>query len=209
MIREITLNTKNDLYGKYFLSIEAPGDENEEQPKKSNMKVVTVKPSNRRTDFTSNIEDENEENNNAQNKNLNNTDFTDDGTGEDNGDTTQQDSDSSNTTDDQGDKKGPGLEYDSTRKYILFLNYQSLINAVNNYITKLENNLGDDTDSNKILKTSINKLKEIKDLCYDYITMKFETSTYIQSLLFYQNIIVMVQLVFDMLIKMKDHMKNT
>ena len=105
-------------------------------------------------------------------------------------------------------KKGPGLEYDSTRKYVLFLNYETLINALNNYTTKLENNLTDNLNTNKVLKTAINKLREIKDLCYDYIIMKFEASSYIQSLLFYQNAVIMIQAVFDMLFKMKKYLKT-
>lgn len=106
-------------------------------------------------------------------------------------------------------KKGPGLEYDSTRKYSLFLNYEVLINALNNYITKLENNIGDDMNANKIIKTAVVKLREIKDLCYEYMIMKFEASTYIQSLLFYQNAIIMTQSVFDLLQKMNKYVKKS
>ena len=135
-----------------------------------------------------------------------NTDFTAD-TGE--GDTPpDQSAGDSNTGDDGNQKKGPGLEYDSTRKYMLFINYKSLINAISNYITKLENNISDDMNSNKIIRTAVSKLREIKELCYDYITMKFEGTTYIQSLLFYQNAVIMVQSVFDMLIKMKKYLKT-
>lgn len=105
-------------------------------------------------------------------------------------------------------KKGPGLEYDSTRKYNLFENYVSLSNALTNYITKLENNMGDNYEENLILKTSTEKLREIYQLCYDYMTMKFELSTYVQSLLFFQNLVIMVQLVFDLLSKTKKKLKK-
>lgn len=105
-------------------------------------------------------------------------------------------------------KKGPGLEYDSTRKYNLFENYLSLSNAVSNYITKLENNMGESYDENLIIKTSTEKLREIHQLCYDYMTMKFEISSYVQSLLFFQNLVIMVQLVFDLLGKTKKKLKK-
>ena len=140
-----------------------------------------------------------------------NTDFTDDSEN-------PVDDQNAGTTDgaeppaDDGDpnaKKGPGLEYDSTRKYSLFLNYEVLINALNNYITKLENNIGDDMNANKIIKTAVVKLREIKDLCYEYMIMKFEASTYIQSLLFYQNAIIMTQSVFDLLQKMNKYVKKS
>lgn len=105
-------------------------------------------------------------------------------------------------------KKGPGLEYDSTRKYNLFENYMSLSNALTNYITKLENNMGENYEENLILKTSTEKLREIYQLCYDYMTMKFEISSYVQSLLFFQNLVIMVQLVFDLLSKTKKKLKK-
>ena len=55
-----------------------------------------------------------------------------------------------------------------------------------------------DTDETSLLKTATDKLREINDLCYDYITLKFEISTYVQSLLFFQKLVVMIQMVFDM-----------
>ena len=132
-----------------------------------------------------------------------NTDFTsDDGDGTTDDGT--QDASANNTGDET--KKGPGIEYDSTRKYALFLNYETLINALTNYITKLENNISDDMNINKIIKTSVVKLREIKDLCYEYMIMKFEVSSYVQSLLFYQNAIIMTQSVFDLLQKMNKYM---
>ena len=97
----------------------------------------------------------------------------------------------------QADK--PGAEYDSTRKYLLFKEYMSLYNAIDNYIFKLEDNIKDDLAANQIIKTSVNKLREIKELIYDYILIKFDNNTYIQSLLFYQNLVVSVQMVFKLL----------
>lgn len=96
-------------------------------------------------------------------------------------------------------KKGPGLEYDSTRKYVLYRNFVSLNNAIENYATKLSDNLSDDIEKNKVYTKAIEKLNEINELCHDYMMMKFELNSYIQSRLFYQNLIVMVQLVFNLL----------
>ena len=97
------------------------------------------------------------------------------------------------------EKKGPGIEYDSTRKYNLFQNFMSLLNAIDNYIERLEGFMNDDYEMNQVLKTVIDKLREIRELTYDYLMMKFELSTYIQSLLFYQNQVIMVQLTFSLL----------
>ena len=101
------------------------------------------------------------------------------------------------------EKKKPGLEYDTTRKYNLFREYMSLYNAIDNYISKLDTNIKDDLAVNQLVKTAVSKLREVKDLTYDYMMIKFETNTYIQSLLFYQNLVVSVQLIFKLLTKTK------
>lgn len=103
---------------------------------------------------------------------------------------------------------GPGLEYDSTRKYILFKNYMSLSNAIENYISKLEAKMGTNDQETIIYKNATDKLREVGDLCYDYLTMKFEISTYIQSLLFFQNLVVMIQATFDFIERSKKKLKN-
>ena len=125
---------------------------------------------------------------------------------DDTGDTTTDTTTDTNITDSNAtdtNNKGPGLEYDSTRKYVLFENYISLSNAINNYISKLENIIGEDIEYNKLIRTATNKLREIDELCESYMTMKFEASGYIQSLLFYQNLVVMIQLVLDSLSKVQ------
>jgi hypothetical protein len=104
--------------------------------------------------------------------------------------------------------KGPGLEFDSTRKYLLFKSFGTLSNAIENYISKLSDCMSDDLERNKIVMKAIDKLKEINDLCKDYMLMKFEISSYIQSLLFYQNLIVMVQTVFGFFGKSSKKKKN-
>ena len=85
------------------------------------------------------------------------------------------------------------------------MNYEILLNALTNYINKLENNIGDDINTNKILKAACTKLREIKDLCYEYMLMKFELDTYVKALLFYQNAVIMIQSVFTLLKRIKVH----
>ena len=123
-------------------------------------------------------------------------DFTGMGDDEDSGVT---DADANDAAKDEGEKKGPGLEYDSTRKYKLFQSYISLYNATNNYISKLENNVKDDIIINRVIKEATNRLREIRELCYDYMLIKFEISTYTQSLMFYETLIVAIQTVFRMI----------
>lgn len=268
-------------YGKYFLSQEAPGDEEPEAPKR-NTKIIEIKAKNRlKNDFTDGAEEEepseeveptdNEEDlmnepemdnledytsnepiiqnqsetglnieddvnaTNAEIDTNNNIDFTEDdvevntdvtnqndgmnddtgpdlGNGEEdftsNNIDSEEPNDGNNTDDGTGEQKGPGLEYDSTRKYVLFVNFSDLLVAIDNYISKLESTTNDDVNFNVTIKIVTEKLREIRMLCYDYMTMKFEISSYIQSLLFYQNIIVLIQLSFNLLDKVVKSIKT-
>jgi hypothetical protein len=98
-----------------------------------------------------------------------------------------------------GNNAKPGLEYDSTRKYLLFKNYISLINALDNYTTVLEEKMPENINKTYIFKLAIDRLKKIRELAYDFTIMKFEISSYIQSLLYFQNLIVNIQMIFDMI----------
>lgn len=254
---------KDNQYGRFFLSTEAPGDENEEQETpapKHNTKVIDIKPNKRiRIDFPDEeeitpeteetpVEEPTEETEPVEDNGpvTDGEDFEptdeepvqDDVESQDNDDNIEEpvegenepaqeeptdggpitDGEDFEPTDDEGTantdqpqetnngentKKGPGLEYDSTRKYLLFKNYGSLINAIDNYIIKLEKRMADDVRTNRISKNAIDKLREIRELAYDFMTMKFEISSYIQSLLFFQNLVAMVQLVFNLLSKIE------
>ena len=264
-----------NLYGKYFLATEAPDDETitEDQPKpKRNVKVISVKPSNRNKDFTefNDTEDQeidqqndtenapdvqtptddaeqpagnqdtaptvegNDTNNETQEDqpdtgDEDTTDFTDgaadtseedtgDETGEepadspdvdedttdftdgaDDMDTPTDDQNSENTETTDGKPEAPGVDLDSMRKYNLFKEYMSLYNACDNYISKLENILKNDYDANQIIRISVTNLREIRDILSDYMTIRFQLNSYVQSLLFYQKMVVSVQLVFNLL----------
>ena len=98
-----------------------------------------------------------------------------------------------------GTDKGPGLEYDSMRKYILYKEYGRLRISIETYINKLEGTISDDPDANQIIKTATGKLREVHDMLTDYMLMKFEISNYVQNQLFFQRMVVIVQLIFKLL----------
>lgn len=108
------------------------------------------------------------------------------------------DSSDDNASDDK-ESNGPGLEYDSTRKFKLFQEFMSLYNAIENYISKLNFTIKDDMYENNIYKNANNKLREIQELVFDYMNMKFQVSSYVQSLLFYQKMVTATQLVFKLI----------
>lgn len=136
------------------------------------------------------------------------TDFADaagDETGTEDDGTTDDGEDAAADQGNADEKAKPGAEYDSTRKYNLFKEYMSLYNACDNYISKLENVLKDDTIQNQIIRTSVNNLRDIKDIIYDYMTIKYPINSYIQSLLFYQKMKVSIQLIFSLLKNSKNN----
>lgn len=153
------------------------------------------------TDYTDGGDDNEDGGDSAGEDGGDDTDYTDDAGddgGNDSGDsgaTDQAGGDNTNTEQDNG----PGLDFDSTRKYVLFNNFTELINGINNYISKLETLLGEDLEINHIMKTCVKKLRAIRDLTYDYLVMKFEISSYIQAKLFYTNMIAMIQSVFSVI----------
>ena len=129
------------------------------------------------------------------------TDYSDDGNDTDNGDQENQDDNQNQDNEGNDEKKGPGIEYDSTRKYILFNRFIDLITSLDNYINKLENSTTDNININRVIEIAIDKLRDIRSLAYDYTTIKYEASTYVQSLLFYNQLIVMTEMIFELLNK--------
>ena len=121
-------------------------------------------------------------------------------TGDDTGSNAQSPTEGdTNQVNDDNQKRGPGLEYDSVRKYNLYKEFARLRTAIDSYISKLESCISDDPESNHVIKICTTKFREMYDLITDYMMMKFELCTYIQNLLFYQRQIATVHLIFTLL----------
>ena len=133
--------------------------------------------------------------------NADNTDYTQAPAGNQNDPNAQQQPAAPDANQDNANtqKRGPGLEYDSVRKYNLYKEFMKLRTAVDGYITKLEACISDDPRSNQVIKTATTKFRELYDLITDYMMMKYELCTYIQNLLFYQRQVATVQLIFALL----------
>ena len=110
---------------------------------------------------------------------------------------TTQDSDADSTTGDEN--RGPGLEYDSVRKYNLYKEFARLRASLDTYIDKLESCISDDVTSNQIIKEATKRFHEIYDLITDYMIMKYELCNYVQNLLFYQKMVASIQMIFKLL----------
>ena len=95
---------------------------------------------------------------------------------------------------------------DKDHKYILFKKYIDLQGVLANYIQKLSGLISDNVECNHIYKKITNNLKELDEMLHDYMTIKYESATYVQSMLFYQRILVSIGINLDMLkgIRKKD-----
>ena len=106
------------------------------------------------------------------------------------------------------ESKAPAVSADSMRKYNLFKEYTKLLNAIDRYIEVLDSQVVDDVSYNKAIRIATEKLKEIKNQCYDYLLLKFELDSYGKNLVFQQKIVVAIQLVFNMIAKIKTNLAN-
>lgn len=109
-------------------------------------------------------------------------------------------SDDTSTDTDDAEDKGPGLDGESTRKYNLFKEYTKLYASIGNYIDTMDNIVLDGVDKNLVMKRSIDRLKSIKKLTYDYMITKFSTVGYTESSLFFEKLIVSTQLAIKLLV---------
>lgn len=147
-----------------------PGDVTQQQPADDNTTLITP------TD-TAPVDD---------------TDYNVDAGGDDNPNAPPVDN-----PDGEEQQQGRGIGYDSMRNYSLYLEYNKLYEAIDKYIDRVNNITSDDKETNSMIKYCMNKLYEVKQLCFDYMVIKFEQSTYYQNRVFYQTLIVSIQLIFD------------
>ena len=106
-------------------------------------------------------------------------------------------SDNNNGDDKKEDK--PGTDFENMRRYNLYKKFMSLNDSINGYTDTLDALVYDDDTLNAVTKTASQKLKQLSEIMYDYMTMKFENDSYTQALLFYHEINAGVRMCFDLL----------
>lgn len=116
-------------------------------------------------------------------------------------DTSSDDSSDEDSSDDSSDEeKGkPGTDFENMRRYRLYKKYMNLYDSVNGYTDTLDALVYDDDEMNTVTKLASSKLKQLAEITYDYMTMKFENDSYTQALLFYKQVNVGVRMCFDLL----------
>ena len=81
----------------------------------------------------------------------------------------------------------------------MYRRYLNLYNNIKDYITKMSEVIKDDPDKNAVIKVVSDNLTEVRTAMYDYMIMKYQKSTYVQVRLFYETIITIVKLNFELL----------
>lgn len=108
-------------------------------------------------------------------------------------------SDDNNGKDDDKKEDKPGTDFENMRRYNLYKKFMTLNDSINGYTDTLDALVYDDDTLNAITKTASQKLKQLSEIMYDYMTLKFENDSYTQALLFYHEINAGVRMCFDLL----------
>lgn len=117
-------------------------------------------------------------------------------------DASSSDDKSSDDNNGKGDDKKedkPGTDFENMRRYNLYKKFMTLNDSINGYTDTLDALVYDDDTLNAITKTASQKLKQLSEIMYDYMTLKFENDSYTQALLFYHEINAGVRMCFDLL----------
>ena len=107
-------------------------------------------------------------------------------------------SDNDGKDDDKKEDK-PGTDFENMRRYNLYKKFMTLNDSINGYTDTLDALVYDDDTLNAVTKTASQKLKQLSEIMYDYMTLKFENDSYTQALLFYHEINAGVRMCFDLL----------
>lgn len=162
---------------------------------------------------SSDSNDNSDNNNTSDNDSNSDADNTEDGSNDmdsdphsvagddENPDASSSDDKSSDNDGKDDDKKEdkPGTDFENMRRYNLYKKFMTLNDSINGYTDTLDALVYDDDTLNAVTKTASQKLKQLSEIMYDYMTLKFENDSYTQALLFYHEINAGVRMCFDLL----------
>lgn len=128
------------------------------------------------------------------------TDYTDDGSGDDSAEDSGEDTEAPQG-DDDGKPTGSALE--QSQKYILYKKFLKLDENLTMYIKTLNDIITDDAVIMMKYQTVGKNLEKAKNLLSEYMLIKYQSSTYIQNMLFFKRIIAIVDISFNMIAEIK------
>lgn len=162
-------------------------DENDDDSNETQDDTEADADNSEETDYT----DENDDGTTSEDQSSDGeTDYTDE-TNPDNTDDT--------TSDNPDDSQDGDNEDIQTQKYNLYREFMRLYSSIKRYISKLENTVKDDINGNMVIISVTKKLREIQDLIYEYLTVKFHSTEYSEALLYFHTCIETIELTFKLL----------
>ena len=136
---------------------------------------------------------------------MDDTDYTGDDT---EGDTT----DTGDTTEADGTNSDGGGEEASNdeqiRKYVLYRKFLKLNKTLDKQCEALNTLISDDIDINQKYKKISNNLKELNSLLSEYMIIRFQNASYIQSMLFYQRVLTATDINLNALMDIKKRLNK-
>ena len=131
---------------------------------------------------------------------MDDTDYTDNSDG---GDDAADSSSDDSSSDDSGDSGSQASPDEQARKYSLYRKFMKLNNLLESNTEVLSNAMFDDSEVNQKIKSVTSKLKETNRLLSEYMVVRFQTASYIQSMLFYQRVLAIININFNILQDLK------
>ena len=129
------------------------------------------------------------------------TDYSSDDAGDENadGDSEEGGEESTETNDDKDEKR---------KKFNMYRRFIHLYNVIKTIIDKLKNVVKDDPVQNAVIKRVINNLTDVRDNMFDFMTVKYKSSSYVQILIFFETAISIVKLNFELVRNNKINLKQ-
>lgn len=94
------------------------------------------------------------------------------------------------------------------KRYNMYQELMYLYNSNKAFISKLENIIRDDIESNAVINTVVGKLRDIDDIMFEFMTVRFMSTNYVEILTFYHSILSAIRLNFQMIKNNKEYLKQ-
>lgn len=123
------------------------------------------------------------------------------------GDGNQVSSDEGNGEENQDDDS-QSTSPDERKRYSLYLRYLKLYNMIDSFSEKIRAVVKDDPMQNAVLNKVVENMSDLHDTMYEYMTIKFSTASYVESVIFYETVINCVRLNFELIRNNKINLKQ-
>ena len=125
---------------------------------------------------------------------------------EDTGDEGGEDTETDDAGGEEENQQGIRNTTENQLKYTLFRNMKSLYLAVKNYEESLDSLNTPSMNYNSAIKVANNKLADLEEMMYEFMTLRFRDETYISCMEFYQKCLVTIQFIFELLRNNKENL---